>query len=147
MSITDNAIAGGTQSVSKSDSVSELLTRGRARACARTREDGLPEITSDQTTRAVQLADLAEYYERSFGAYCPQCARRDIADALDQGMTMDVILIAMDEAAIAPRPSWAYARAILRRCLIQHINTEDDYNRGQINFRRTGGQKGHELPF
>ena len=135
-----------TQSVSYSQSLSNsVTTRGRARA--RTREDGITEVGSDQTLRSVQLADLATYYQQTFGSYCPQCARRDMAAALDEGMEMDVVLIAIDEAAIAPRPSWAYARAILRRCLMEHIHTEEEYNRGQLNYRRSGGRRGHELPF
>ncbi len=149
MSNTTNASLTNSELLTESHSLTDsVTTRGRAHARAYTREDGITEIRNDDNTlKAVQIADLADYYKRTFGSYCPACARRDMAAAIEQGMTMDVIIIAMDEAAIAPRPSWAYARAIIRRCLMEHICTEDDYTKGQINYTRTGGRKGHELPF
>ena len=139
-----NTIAMGL-SLTQSESVSDSLTRGRAHA--RTREDGITEICQDSSTRAVAMRDLADYYQSSFGAYCPQCARRDMAAALDAGLDYALLIVAIDEAAVAPRPSWAYARAILRRCINQGIHTEEDYSRGQAAWRLAGGRRGHDLPF
>lgn len=64
------------------------------------------------------LRSAAECYCDTLGrARCPPSIMREMADAIDQGMTDAVICAALVAASDAPRPSWAYARAIMGRCL------------------------------
>lgn len=132
----DNIITGGGLSNS-------VTTRGRARVRAYAREDGAIQLHHLDG----ELDQLAAYYRDTFGSYCPACARREMEEALDRGIFPDVIMICLDEAAAAPRPSWAYARAILRRCIAEGIHTAEDYGQGQIRYYARGGKKSRELPF
>jgi len=93
-----------------------------ARACARTRESAVEEI--------------AQYYCDTFGApKAPPVVIRECEFALEQGMSWQLILITMDEAALAPRPSWAYARAIIRRLLGEGVLTPDAYAQRQARWQ------------
>lgn len=132
----DNIITGGGLSNS-------VTTRGRARVRAYAREDGAIELHHLDG----DLDQLAAYYRDTFGSYCPACARRDFADSLAQGVTPEVIMICLDEAAAAPRPSWAYARAILRRCRLNRVYTAEEYKQEQMAFYARGGRKGYDASF
>ena len=80
------------------------------------------------TTRARAIMKLGVYYREVFGtAACPPVAQREISYFLGRGMEEDVICEAMDEASLAPRPSWRYARAVLDRCLSEGVKTVDAY--------------------
>lgn len=89
-----------------------------ARACARTRE---AEATANMLRG--QYVDCCQYYTEAFRRAVPVVVQRDIAEHIRDGMTADVIRAAMDETQAAPRPSWAYCRAILRRCDLEGIKT------------------------
>lgn len=103
---------------SVSNSVSESLTTG---ARARTRE----EI----------IDDYAGYYCETFGTLtCPPVAKQRMRMCLSSGMDPYLIQTAMDEAAMAPRPSWAYANAILMRLLQEECFTLDAYEQRQIRW-------------
>lgn len=98
---------------SVSDLVTDSLTTS-ARACARTREEALEEI--------------AEYFCDTFGApVMPPVARRQCMAAMSQGLEPSLVFTAIDEAALAPRPSWAYAAAILRRLCAEGVLTQAAY--------------------
>lgn len=100
----------------------------------------------DETTRRVWEADLTQYFHDTFGAPCSPLARRDMAAAMEAGLDPQLIVIAMDEAALAPRPSWAYARAILRRLIDEGVQTEQDYEARQRRWR-CRRKKNDDLPF
>ena len=103
-----------------SKSVSESLTTG-ARACARTREEIIDGYSA--------------YYCETFGTLtCPPVAKQRMRICLDAGMEPHLIQTAMDEAAMAPRPSWAYANAILMRLLQEDCLTLDAYEQRQIRW-------------
>lgn len=96
-----------------SNSVSESLTTG-ARARTRTREEIIEEFSG--------------YYCETFGTLtCPPVAKQRMRICLGSGMDPELIRTAMDEAAMAPRPSWAYANAILMRLLQEECFTLDAY--------------------
>ncbi|MDO4385093.1 MAG: hypothetical protein Q4E18_03735 [Clostridia bacterium] len=63
--------------------------------------------------------------------------RRDMAAAIDGGMEPAVIMAAMDAAAQAAAPSWAYARAVIVRCLAEGVLTLDAYNQRTAAHRAT----------
>lgn len=74
----------------------------------------------------VMIADLKDLYYRAIGqpmsAICADSLRRD----LESGQTTYMQYhYALTETAYAPRPSWRYALAIVRRLELQGI-TDDD---------------------
>lgn len=101
---------------------------GRARAYARTCA-GAREADPDRDGRYAAYQEAISYYEQSTGNYAGPTLHRDIRDAVMQGCSAEVIIACMQEAEAAPRPSWAYARAILRRCLASRILTGEDWER------------------
>ena len=87
------------------------------------------------TTRARAIMKLSVYYREVFGtAACPPVAQREISYFLGRGMTEDVICEAMDEASLAPRPSWRYARAVLDRCLSEGVKDIDAYYERRVRW-------------
>lgn len=98
-----------------------------ARACARARE-------AEAAMLRGQYVDCCEYYTRSFRRGLPFVVRRDIATRIKAGMSADVIMAAMDETMTAPRPSWAYCAAILRRCDLEGIRTLEDWHESKRRF-------------
>lgn len=115
------------------------------------REEELSNSLSSTTTRTRARAhareEVEQYYCDTFGAaVTPPVAVRQIDYALERGMLPEVIMTAIDEAALAPRPSWAYARAIIQRLLAEGVLTPEAYGRRQAQFyaRRS---RDHELPF
>lgn len=109
--------------------------------------------TSSTTTRAraregaelrVWMDDIARYYRDTLGCVMPPMAKRDVEAAIEAGLEPQLVIIALDETALAPRPSWAYARAILRRLLREGVYDEQAYNRRQARFK---ARKSDDLPF
>lgn len=77
-----------------------------------------------------ELADLADYYCATYDRQrMPPAVQRDMQDALDNGMEPEVIMLAIDDAARADRPTWGYALAIIRRCLSEGCRTTADWER------------------
>ena len=92
---------------------------GRAGARARTRVYAREE-----------LAELSEYYCATYDRQrMPPAVQRDMCAALDAGMEPEVLMLAMDDAARADRPSWSYALAIIKRCLSEGCRTTADWER------------------
>ncbi len=81
-----------------------------------------------------QYLDCCEYYVRSFRRAVVPVIQRDIAVRIKDGMTAEVIMAAMDETQTAPRPSWAYCAAILRRCDAEGIRTLNDWQRSKEQY-------------
>ena len=114
------------------------------------REELSNSVTSSTTrVRAHARArdEVEQYYCDTFGtAAMPPVAIRQIDYAFEQGMSPDLIMTAIDEAALAPRPSWAYARAIIQRLLAEGVLTPEAYTERQARFysRRS---RDRELPF
>lgn len=71
--------------------------------------------------------DVCEYYADTFRREPGPGIRRDIAEAIKAGMTGECFMAIIDESQNAPRPSWAYCMAILRRCQGMGIKTMDDW--------------------
>ena len=100
----------------------------------------LSNSLSSSTTRvrahARERAEIEQYYCDTFGApKVPPVAIREIDFALEHGLDPALIMTAMDEAAMAPRPSWAYARAIIRRLLGEGVLTPDAYAHRQARWQ------------
>lgn len=81
--------------------------------------------TTTTTEEALEL--IAEAYMDSVGRRMPGIAREECMGFMDARMAPAVILLALDETAAAPRPSWAYCRAILNACAREGVRTAEDY--------------------
>ena len=77
---------------------------------------------------------MASYYEQTFGRPLPPVAKSDINNAFDHGVEPETVMICIDAAAVVPRPSWAYARAILYRLVAEGVHTTDEYYKRQTRF-------------
>ena len=64
-------------------------------------------------TNAIHL--ICEYWEESTGLRCSPGIRAEICERVRVGYTVEQLQYAIDETTMAPRPSWAYCRAILER--------------------------------
>lgn len=114
-----------TTSSSSGGSSSGTGARARVRACAR-------EDTTTTTTAQLMhgyYIDCCEYYADTFRRVPAPGIRREIAEHIKGGMTAECIKAIMDETQAAPRPSWAYCRAILQRCDLDNIKTLTDWQR------------------
>jgi len=119
---------------------SELASSAGARARTRTREE---TETETETANSAAIRPMAESEVRGYHAmdelyayYCDAfdrqrvapSVRRDMAAAIDGGMEPAVLMAAMDAATQAAAPSWAYARAVIVRCLAEGVLTLEAYN-------------------
>lgn len=118
----------------------EIASSAGARARTRTREE---TETETETANSAAIRPMAEDEVRGYHAmdelyayYCDAfdrqrvapSVRRDMAAAIDGGMEPAVLMAAMDAATQAAAPSWAYARAVIVRCLSEGVLTLDAYN-------------------
>ena len=86
---------------------------------------------------------LADAYCDALGRdRCPRSVMADMIAAMDAGMQPAVIIAALEATIDAPRPSWAYARAILRRCAAEGVYTPDQWA-ARAARHRGGGQRGN----
>ena len=83
--------------------------------------------SSSATTERDALELIEEVYLDCIGRRMPGIAREETVGFLNEGMSPAVIMLALDETAGAPRPSWAYCRAILAGCLRDGAKTAEDY--------------------
>lgn len=105
---------------------------GRARAYAR------EAAAADESA---QLAKLARYYCAAFGRrHCPPSILRVMRDAMAAGMAAKVVAMAMDAAAEAPQPSWAYAAAVIRGCLADGALTPEGFEARSVKHRQRRNQ-------
>lgn len=81
-------------------------------------------------TREQKQADFCmvmEYAEDALQLRAGRVMQQDVADALEDGIDPEVIIFCVQEAELAPRPSWGYARAVLRRCRNSGVKTAADW--------------------
>lgn len=95
------------------DAGARVYARGCARACAR--ED------------AGQMQEIAELYEDVFCRHMPGIVAMEIMAMMAAGAGADLVAEIIRYTAGAPRPSWAYARAVLRRQMAMGTRTAEDF--------------------
>lgn len=107
-----------------------------AHACAR------EEAETEQA-----LGKLARYYCATFGRRnCAPAILRTMREALREGMTPKVIALAMDAAAEAETPSWAYAAAVIRRCLAEGALTPAQFQARSAWHRSRRSEQNGKVP-
>lgn len=134
-STTDHQARTGKYSV-----VSTGSTSTSTGARARTNDRVFFDDQDARRQRAQLLAgwhqDACMYYQDTFDRKATPGIKRDLAEALASGMAVDVLQACMDEAQRAPRPSWAYCMAIIRRCQRDGLLTLDAWRRDREEWQR-----------
>ena len=73
------------------------------------------------------MKDLYDLYMDAFQRdRVAAIVRREIAQAIEAGADPSLIVYAIEIAEIAPTPSWAYARAVMKRCMSDGCRTYED---------------------
>lgn len=95
-----------------------------------TREQACPEW----------LAIEGAYYA-AIGYSMTQAIRNQIAALMEQGAAPDLIAAVLEYTAEAPRPSWAYARTVLRRQMDTGTRTAEDFQQSVDAYRRKAAER------
>ena len=118
-------------SISSSAAASSTATRVATRVRAR-------EAEAEAAYLRGQYVECCDYFARSFHRGVAPAIQRELAVRIKAGMTADVIRAAIDDTMKAPRPSWAYLEAILRRCDLDGIKTLQDWNAEKLRHQSAG---------
>ena len=86
-------------------------------------------ITIDQYARRLGLAAMRPNIKAMVQRY------------LDAGMEVEVVMHALEDTSLAPRPSWRYCLAILRRCVAESAVTEDAWQRRQMDYQQAQAER------
>lgn len=118
-----------TEQVASSTGTTSTTTGARARTNDRVFLSAEEERRSRAAILAGWHSDACMYYQDCFDRKITPGVQRDIANALVEGFSLDLLRAIMDETLCAPRPSWAYCLAILRRCERDGLRTLEDWKR------------------
>lgn len=91
-------------------------------------ESGSSSTTTYHTEPGVSAYDLEvirQHYEHVIKCYLNCITASDIEQAIASGLQTSAIIDALDETAMAPRPSHYYFRAILKRYMREGITTRE----------------------
>ena len=111
-----------------------MYARGCARACAREAAGGMPR-------------ELLELYEDVFCRHMPGIVAMEIMTMMAAGAGADLVAEIIRYTAGAPRPSWAYARAVLRRQMAMGTRTAEDFAAREAERAERGLQNaGNGMP-
>lgn len=102
------------------------------RACARARE-----AEARASMLHGQYVDICGYYAQAFHRSPAPGIQRELAVRIRDGMSAEVLRAIVDETMQAPRPSWAYMAAILRRCDLENIKTMQDWNDSKSRYQQS----------
>lgn len=84
---------------------------------------------------ARELAEVAEMYQDTMGRPLPRYTATEVLELIQSGIQADMICAVLAYTAGAPRPSWAYARAVIERQAAQGARTAADF-RGNVSSWR-----------
>lgn len=116
------------------DAGARVYARGCARACAREDAGGMPR-------------ELLELYEDVFCRHMPGIVAMEIMTMMAAGAGADLVAEIIRYTAGAPRPSWAYARAVLRRQMAMGTRTAADFAAREAERAERGLQNaGNGMP-
>ena len=88
-----------------------------ARVCAGARAYARVRSEHEERVKHAMVA-LGEYYKDTFDRNrVAPAVQQDMYNALMAGMEPEVLMLAMDDAARVEKPTWAYAMAVIRRCI------------------------------
>lgn len=131
-----NSYRNSKLSDSEKDS-SYLVATPRARARTHVREE-----THDLSDELTDIESVYEYYCDVFDRRrAAPAVRRDIASALSAGAKISLIIFALDEASLAPSPSWSYATTVISRCIAEGCFDREAAEKRSAAFRARFAQK------
>ena len=78
-------------------------------------------------TQVAVHGDFGQTYLDSIGRPMPGVVRREIQEMQQRGVSSSLIHAVLEYTAAAPRPSWAYARAVILRNYAKGINDDTDF--------------------
>lgn len=84
--------------------------------------------------------EIIEFYENNI-ALITQFVAEEIAMFLEDGLSKDLIITAMQEAVSRNKRNWKYVSAILEDCLNKKIFTKEAYEISQKEFRQEKEKK------
>ena len=108
-----------------------VLVRARTRA---------REAYEEQYMPAAEEEALRTYWRKVIGNELPRSAHIDLIGYWMAQFEPELFLLVIDRTAAAPRPSWAYAKAILDRLLLSGIRTVEEWNEDNKRFRERRGK-------
>lgn len=120
---------------------------GRARARARTNplETSVLQFQPDNNnyyyTRAREditcdvMQELGEIYADVLGRDMPRFVARYLHQCMEHGAQADLLGAILEYTGGAPRPSWAYARAVIDRQMMRGARTASDFWHGVDEYR------------
>ncbi len=79
----------------------------------------------DSAVLRLQIQEITSQYYECLLAPMPSFVARRVLMELQEGVPASYFMYALEEAAMAPRPSWRYATAIVRRLVRERASTED----------------------
>ena len=86
------------------------------------------EAELQANSQKIHHGDFGQLYEDSIGRPMPRVVEREIAEMMERGVSSSLIGAVLEYTAAAPRPSWAYARAVILRNYAKGINDEEEFN-------------------
>lgn len=86
------------------------------------------------------LAIEGAYYA-TIGYSMTQAIRNQIAAIMEQGAAPDLIAAVLEYTAAAPRPSWAYARTVLRRQMDMGTRTAAEFVGACSEYHRKAAER------
>lgn len=79
------------------------------------------ETSSSEMEEANSLEEIQTVYRQALQRPMPPWHVQEVSEAISRGVSPYYYQYALREAASAPRPSWQYAQAIVRRLCREHV--------------------------
>jgi hypothetical protein len=94
---------------------------------ARARVDREADAANAAAFDAVMHGDFGSVYEDALCRPMPRFVAQEIGSMMQRGVSGSLILAVIEYTASAPRPSWAYARAVILRNWAKGINDDESF--------------------
>lgn len=104
-------------------------------------------VREGMTAEMDEMRDLYDLYCDTFGRdRVAAIVRREMAEAIEAGADPSLIVYAIEMAEAAPSPSWAYARAVMRKCMADNCKTYEDCEaRAERMYARRSERRGQDF--
>ncbi len=80
------------------------------------------------------LPYLAKLYHDAIGRQLNRIISQEMASMMRDGIPPEYIEYALQEAAAAPQPSWAYAKAVIRRLKRERVPAEEVFFKSSFTY-------------
>ena len=99
-------------------------------------------VREGMTAEMDEMRDLYDLYCDTFGRdRVAAIVRREMAEAIEAGAEPSLIVYAIEMAEAAPTPAWAYARAVMRKCMADNCRTYEDCEARAERMRARGSAR------